>query len=56
MKISEHIWNRFEQALARRERIRYLITGTIKTNTKPNVMIKTESGWRLPSLKGNNQS
>lgn len=55
MTTSQEIWQKFEQSLARRERIRYLIQGRIKTNTVPNVLVLNDKGdWVLPSLKGVN--
>jgi hypothetical protein len=52
MSISENIWNRFEQALTRRERARLIKAGRIKFNSKPIVMEKGENGeYKLPSLR-----
>lgn len=48
----EAAWQKFESVLARRERIRYLIKGFIKTNSPPNVLEKNSSGdWVFPSLR-----
>ena len=44
MKISEAVWNRFEQALVRRERSRLIRLGHIKMNTGPIVMEKQADG------------
>lgn len=52
MTISKELaFQKFEAVLARRERIRYLIKGRIKTNSLPNVLVKNSQGdWVFPSL------
>ena len=49
--MNEATWQKAEQNQARRERIRYLITGRIKTNTVPNVLALVDGVWKFPSLK-----
>lgn len=52
MKISENTWNKAEQNMARRERVRYLKTRRITLSAFPNVLVPTADGsWRFPSLK-----
>ena len=47
----ETAWQKFESVLARRERIRLLIKGRIKTNSLPNVLVRNNEGkWVFPSL------
>lgn len=46
----ELVFQKFESVLARRERIRFLIKGYIKTNSLPNVLVKDGDRWVFPSL------
>ncbi len=52
-KIPETAWNRFEQALVRRERGRLIRAGRIKMRSVPIIMEKNSAGeYKLPSLPG----
>ena len=48
--MNEHLWLKAEQNMARRERVRLIKAKRIRFTSPPNVLVKTESGWRFPSL------
>lgn len=58
MSIPENIWNKAEQNMARRERLRLIKNGRIRFTSPANVLVKTVVGpsetdvsWRFPSLR-----